>query len=68
MKRNKKLTILALSVMLVMTLAATVISFSLANLNNNKSNGIDDTPVTLAEGDDGVLTNIDYIIKGTASA
>ncbi len=65
MKRNKKLTILALSVMLVMTLAATVISFSLANLDNKRSNGVDDQGIALADAS-ASLTNIDYIIKGTA--
>lgn len=64
MKRNKKLTILALSVMLVMTLAATVISFSLANLNNKRSNGVDNQGIAVAAMDDS-LTNIDYIVKAT---
>lgn len=64
MKRNKKLTIVALSVMLVMALAATVISFSLANLNNKRSNGVDDQGIAVAAMDDS-LTNIDYIVKAT---
>ena len=66
MKRNKKLTILALSVMLVMTLAVTVISFSFAGDNDNDPNaGIQLT----ADSTTGTtLTNIDYIIKGTAGA
>lgn len=64
MKRNKKLTILALSVMLVMTLAATVISFSLANLGDKRSNGVDDQGIAVAAMDDS-LTNIDYIVKAT---
>jgi len=64
MKRNKKLTVVALSVMLVMALATTVISFTLANLNDKRSNDATGEVITLAEST-GTLTNIDYIIKAS---
>ncbi len=64
MKRNKKLTIFALSAMLVMTLAVTVITFSFADNNDNGTAISSGTPTTVASG--AALTNIDYIIKGTA--
>lgn len=64
MKRNKKITVFALSALLVMTLAVTVISFSFAGNNNNNNNaGIQ---LTAANTTGTTLTNIDYIIKGTA--
>ncbi len=66
MKRNKKLVTLFLSVMLVMTLAVTAISFSFAgNRNNNTNAGI---MLTASNTTGTTLTNIDYIIKGTAAA
>lgn len=65
MKRNKKLTVIALSVMLVMTLAVTVISFSFAgdNDNNNGAGAGTQTSTNVATGD--ALTNIDYIVKNS---
>ncbi|MBP3622378.1 MAG: DUF5057 domain-containing protein [Lachnospiraceae bacterium] len=62
MKRNKKLTILALSMMLVMTLAVTVISFTFAD-NDNNGAGTSTETTDVATG--AALTNIDYIVKNS---
>ena len=61
MKRNKKLATIALSVMLVMTLAVTVVSFSLANLRSG--NNAPSVPGISTTATGAALTNVDYIIK-----
>ncbi len=62
MKRNLKITISALAVMLVMALAVTVISFSLAG--NEKKGSITDDAVSIAASVDS-NTNIDNIIENS---
>ena len=63
MKRKTKMMISALSAMLLMVLAVTIVSFSLAG-NNDESEVFDD-PLLYAEGDQTEKTNIDYIIENS---
>lgn len=63
MKRKTKMMISALSAMLVMVLAVTIVSFSLAG-NNDESEAFDE-PLLYAEGDQTEKTNIDYIIENS---
>lgn len=67
MKRNKKRTVLALAAMLVMTLAVTVVSFSLAKLGGRKVQNAD-PGIGVASVTGNALTNIDYIIKAGSEA
>ena len=62
MKRNKKLTISALAVLLVMALTVTVVSFSLAG-NDNKGELVDEAVFVAATVD--ANTNIDNIIENS---
>ncbi|MBQ9935003.1 MAG: DUF5057 domain-containing protein [Lachnospiraceae bacterium] len=62
MKRNKKLTISALAVLLVMALTVTVVSFSLAG-NDNKGELVDEAVFVAATVD--TNTNIDNIIENS---
>jgi len=63
MKRNLKLTISALAVMLVMALAVTVVSFSLAGNDSNDGELSDEAVFVSATADD--FTNIDNIIENS---
>ncbi|MBE5932050.1 MAG: hypothetical protein E7263_01335, partial [Lachnospiraceae bacterium] len=62
MKRNLKVTISALAVMLVMALTVTVVSFSLAD-NENKGELVDEAAFVAAAVD--TNTNIDNIIENS---
>ncbi|MGN0435582.1 MAG: DUF5057 domain-containing protein, partial [Wujia sp.] len=62
MKRNKKLFIAAISSLLVMVMAVTAITFSLADENNTPTGAV---PGEAVSGVDTGLTNIDYIIKNS---
>lgn len=63
MKRKTKMLISALSVMLVMVLAVTIVSFSRAG--NNDESEISDEQLFYAEGDQTEKTNIDHIIENS---
>lgn len=66
MKRKMKITIASMAVLLVMALATTIISFSLANNNGEDDLVTEDELIALAADGD-KTTNIDYIIKNSNS-
>lgn len=66
MKRKMKITIASMAVLLVMALATTIISFSLANNNGEDDLVTEDELIALAADSD-KTTNIDYIIKNSNS-
>ncbi len=66
MKRKMKITIASMAVLLVMALATTIISFSLANNNGEDDLVTEDELIALAAESE-KTTNIDYIIKNSNS-
>lgn len=64
MRRNMKITIAAMSVLLLMAIAATIISFSFAN-NGDEGLVTEEDLMALAAGESETLTNIDYIIRNS---
>lgn len=64
MKRNIKITISALSVMLLMAIAVTVLTFSLANRNDKDGELTDEGQLVFADLSD-AYTNIDNIIENS---
>lgn len=66
MKRKVKVTITSMAVLLVMALATTIISFSLAN-NNGEGNLVTEEELVAVAASSDKTTNIDYIIKNSHS-
>lgn len=64
MRRNMKITIAAMSVLLLMAIAATIISFSFAN-NGDEGLVTEEDLMASAAGESETLTNIDYIIRNS---
>lgn len=67
MRRNMKITIAAMAVLLVMAVAATVISFSFAD-DSDEGTITEEELLALAADDAVSLTNIDYIIQNSNDA
>lgn len=67
MRRNMKITIAAMATLLVMAIAATVISFSFAD-NDDEGTITEENLLALAEEGSDVKTNIDYIIENSLDA
>lgn len=67
MRRNMKITITAMAVLLLMAIAATIISFSFAD-NNDEGLISEEELLAMADDQETVMTIIDYIIRNSNDA